>query len=385
MAGRSKDKIEVTHVGSMPRTPRLTELLLSQERGEAIDEAEFWREANNATRNVVQKQFDCGITIGNDGEQPRVGFQTYMPMRMDGFGGATVRGLPTDFDRFPKVAELVVAAIGNSKAISAPQALADVKYADMGPIEKECSSFQQALDRVGHDFNDVFMNVPSPGIIATTMGNAYYATHDAYVMAVAKEIGKEYRYVVDQGFSLQVDAPDLAMERAWFFKDEPISKFKEITELHVAAINEAIGDIPREKVRLHACWGNWNGPHADDVDLVDVVNIFYGANVSGLSLPFGNPRHEHEISVLKKVRLPDHMDLFPGVIDTTTNYMEHPEVVARRLNDAIDAVGDKERVIASTDCGFSTFAGYRFCAEDAMWIKLKALAEGAAILSKRLW
>lgn len=169
------------------------------------------------------------------------------------------------------------------------------------------------------------------------------------------------------------------------FKDDPISTFREVTEMHIEAINVAIGDIPRDQVRLHACWGNWNGPHVDDVDLKDVVKIFYGANVSGLSLPFGNPRHEHEIAVLKDVPLPDHMDLFPGVIDSTTNYMEHPEVVARRLTAAIDAVGDKERVVASADCGFSTFAGYKFCAEDSMWVKLKALADGAALVTDRYW
>lgn len=385
MAGRSKDKIEVTHVGSMPRPPRLTELLLGQERGEPVDETEFWREAQAATRAVVERQIECGITIGNDGEQARVGFQTYIPLRMEGFGGSNVRGFPTDFEKFPKMAEQVVAQMGNSKVTGAPQAVAEVKYEDMGPIEKECASFKQALDGVDGGFGECFMNVPSPGIVATTMGNAYYDSHEAYVMAVAKQIAKEYRYVADQGFTLQVDAPELAMERAWMFKDEPISKFKEVTELHIAAINVALGDIPRQQVRLHACWGNWNGPHVDDVDLKDVIKIFYGANVSGLSLPFGNPRHEHEIAVLKSLPLPDHMDLYPGVIDSTTNYMEHPEVVARRLSDAIDAVGDKERVVASTDCGFGTFAGYKFCAEDSMWVKLKALADGAKIVTERYW
>ena len=255
----------------------------------------------------------------------------------------------------------------------------------MGPIEKECASFKEALNATDGGFTETFMNVPSPGIIATTMGNAFYDTHEHYVMAVAKEIAKEYRYVADQGFTLQVDAPELAMERAWMFKDDPISKFKEITEMHIDAINVAIGDIPPEQVRLHACWGNWNGPHYDDVDLIDVVKIFYQVNANGLSLPFGNPRHEHEIAVLKTARLPDHMDLYPGVIDTTTNYMEHPEVVARRLSDAIDAVGDKERVVASADCGFSTFVGYTFCAEDSAWAKLESLARGAALVTDRYW
>ncbi|NQV22224.1 MAG: methionine synthase, partial [Rhodospirillales bacterium] len=281
MAGRSATKIEVTHVGSIPRPPKLSEILLAQERGEAVDETELWREAQAATRNVIKRQLECGITIGNNGEQPRVGFQTYVPLRMEGFGGATVRGFPTDFEKFPIMASHVFAQMGGSKVTAAPQAVADVKYNDMVPIEKECASFKEALGAVEGGFGETFMNVPSPGIIATTMGNAYYDTHEAYVMAVAKEIAKEYKYVADQGFTLQVDAPDLAMERAWMFKDEPISKFKEVTELHIAAINVAIGDIPRDQVRLHACWGNWNGPHVDDVDLKDVVEIFYGANVSG--------------------------------------------------------------------------------------------------------
>lgn len=384
MSGRSKNRIEVTHTGSIPRPPKLTDLLMRQERGEPVDEGEFWREVQDATRYVVRQQKAAGITCGNDGEQPRVGFQTYMPLRMEGFGGTSVRNLPTDFTNYPKLAEIAGIQMGEAKIMDAPQALADVKYNDMGPIEKECRSFREALDAEG-EFGENFMNAPSPGIIATTMLNAHYDSQEAYVTAVADEIAKEYRYVVGQGYTLQIDAPDLAMEHTFMYRDQPLSVFLGMVEVYIEAINRAIGDLPRDKVRLHICWGNWNGPHVDDVPLKEVLPILLNANVCALNIPFGNPQHQHEIPVIKQIPLPDHMDLIVGAIDTTTNYCEHPQVVANRLGEAIEAVGDKTRVVAGADCGFSTFAGYKFVAEDVVWTKMKALAEGAKLATEKYW
>ena len=384
MVGQSKDKIAVTHVGSIPRPDGLAEMLLAQERGDAVDEAAFWAAAQDATRYVIRQQKAAGITSGNDGEQPRVGFQTYMPLRMEGFGGVGVRNLPTDFLKFPKLAEMSGVRMGDARIMDAPTAIADVKYNDMGPIEKDCASFRAALDAEG-DFEENFMNVPSPGIIATTMLNAHYDSHEAYVMALADEIGKEYRYVADQGFKLQIDAPDLAMEHTFMYQDQPVSAFVDAVEMYVEGINRAIGDIPRDQVRLHVCWGNWNGPHLDDVPLRDVLPKLLAANVSALNIPFGNPQHQHEIIEIAKRPLPDHMDLIVGAIDTTTNYCEHPEVVANRLGEAIAAVGDKSRIVAGADCGFSTFVGYKFVAEDVVWAKLKSLADGAALATQRHW
>lgn len=384
MAGKSKNKIEVTHAGSIPRPPSLTELLLAHERGEPIDEGEFWKEVQDATRYVIRRQHDAGITSGNDGEQPRVGFQTYIPLRMEGFGGKGVRNLPTDFINYPILAEMTGVRMGESRIMDAPEAIAEVKYNDMGPIEKECRSFREALDAEG-DFDENFMNIPSPGIIATTMLNAHYDSHEAYVMALADEISKEYRYVVEQGYTLQIDAPDLAMEHTLMYQDQPVSVFVEAVEMYVDGINRAIGDLPRDKVRLHVCWGNWNGPHVDDVPLREVLPKLLNANVSALNIPFGNPQHQHEIPVIRKMPIPDHMDLIVGAIDTTTNYCEHPEVIANRLGEAIEAVGDKTRIVAGADCGFSTFAGYKFVAEDVVWAKLKSLSEGAKLATERYW
>ena len=233
------------------------------------------------------------------------------------------------------------------------------------------------------------MSAASPGIVSTTMllspSNPVYTTDADYVMGIAKELQKEYEYIVSQGYVLQLDAPDLAMERVIMFGDQPLNVFLDRVALHIEAINVAIANIPRDRVRLHVCWGNWNGPHQDDVDMAVLLPHLYKANVGALSIPVGNPRHEHETQVFKRIRLPDSMLLIPGVIDVTTNYLEHPEVVANRICAAVDAVGDRERVIAGTDCGFGTFASYEFIAEDIVWAKLEALSDGAKVATKRLW
>jgi 5-methyltetrahydropteroyltriglutamate--homocysteine methyltransferase len=215
--------------------------------------------------------------------------------------------------------------------------------------------------------------------------NPAYKTDAEYVMGIAKELKKEYEFIVSQGYVLQLDAPDLAMERVIMFGDQPLNVFLDRVALHIEAINVAIANIPRDQVRLHVCWGNWNGPHQDDVDMVDLLPILYKAKVGALSIPVGNPRHEHETESFRKLPLPSEMLLIPGVIDVTTNYLEHPEVVANRICAAVSAVGARERVIGGTDCGFGTFASYEFIAEDIVWAKLQALSDGAAIASKRLW
>jgi 5-methyltetrahydropteroyltriglutamate--homocysteine methyltransferase len=233
------------------------------------------------------------------------------------------------------------------------------------------------------------MSAASPGIVACTMllspNNPAYKTDADYVMGIAKELKKEYEYIVSQGYVLQLDAPDLAMERVIMFGDQPLNVFLDRVALHIEAINVAIANIPRDRVRLHVCWGNWNGPHQDDVDMVDLLPILYKAKVGALSIPVGNPRHEHETESFRKLPLPSEMLLIPGVIDVTTNYLEHPEVVANRICAAVSAVGARERVIGGTDCGFGTFASYEFIAEDIVWAKLQALSDGAAIATKRLW
>jgi 5-methyltetrahydropteroyltriglutamate--homocysteine methyltransferase len=383
---RSDSRILTTHVGSLPRNPMLADLLIRQEQGEKVDLAELERQTEAAVRYVVRKQLEAGVDIGNDGEQPRIGFQTYVPQRMRGFGGESKRPTPQDMREFPGFAKMLqLRGMMRAKVFNAPQAVADVQYEDLSGVREECALFLQATEQSPHKFTERFMTAASPGIIATTMLNAYYDSHERYVLAIAGQMKKEYEYIYSQGFVLQLDAPDLAMERTFLFQDKSVREFQKIVEIHIAAMNAAIQNIPPDRVRLHICWGNYDGPHTHDVPLEDILPILYQAKVGALSIELANPRHQHEYKALKKYPLPDAMLLIPGVIDSTVNYVEHPEVVADRLGQVVEVVGDRSRVIAGTDCGFGTFAGWEMVAEDVVWEKLKACSEGARIATKRLW
>jgi 5-methyltetrahydropteroyltriglutamate--homocysteine methyltransferase len=383
---KSTECILTTHVGSIPRPPALRDLLVRQDRGDRVDPAALERETEAAIRAVVARQLDAGIDVGNDGEQPRPGFSTYAVDRMEGFGGESKRSLARDLTDFPDYGELLArrrrdaARIGN-----APQCVGEVHYADLAPATRECDMFERATDAQPKKFVERFMTAASPGVMATILLNAHYDSHERYVMALAREIQKEYELIHARGFVLQVDCPDLAMERVRFFQHDPLERFQQMVALHIEAINQAIANIPPDRVRLHVCWGNYDGPHTHDVALEAVLPLLYHAKVGALSIPFANPRHQHEYKVLARHPLPDGMLLLPGVIDTTTNYVEHPEVVADRIGQAVDAVGDKTRVIASTDCGFGTFAGSEIVAHSVVWAKLGALTEGAALATRRLW
>jgi len=383
---RSDTRILTTHVGSIPRPPALRDLLVRQDRGEVVDAAALAREIEAAIRHVVAHQLEAGVDVGNDGEQPRPGFSTYVVDRMTGFGGESARPLALDLIDFPDYADVLArrrrdaARIGN-----APQAVADVRYTDLEPATRECDLFDRATAAEPRRFVERFMTAASPGVMATIMLDAHYGSHERYVMALAREIRREYALIHERGFVLQVDCPDLAMERTRFFGKDPLERFQAAVALHVDAINLATEGIPADRIRLHLCWGNYDGPHTHDVDLADVLPIVYRARVGALSIPFANPRHQHEYRVLERFPLPDGMLLLPGVIDTTTNYVEHPEVVAERIERAVAAVGDKTRVIASTDCGFGTFAGSEMVAPSVVWAKLAALRDGAAIATRRLW
>ena len=349
-----------------------------------MDEGACLTEMERRVAHVLAKQKEAGLDIASDGEQPRVGFQTYVAQRMTGFGGESERITPRDFTDWPEHAARMFQAAGEGAKISnAPQALEQIRYTDLSRAMQECEMARRNF--APEDFVDCFMTAASPGIIATTMLNAHYDSHEAYVFALAGEMQKEYELIHAQGFLLQIDAPDLAMERTMMFRDRPLSEFLDTVQIHIAALNQALENIPPEKVRLHCCWGNWDGPHAHDVDLADVVPHYLEARVGALSIPFANPRHSHEYEVLKKLPLPERFILIPGTIDPTTNFVEHPEVVAERIERAVSVVGDRERIIAGSDCGFSTFAGYDFSAEEIVWAKLKSLADGAHIASRRLW
>ena len=379
----SRDRILTTHVGSLPRNEKLSDLLVRQEAGEKFDPKEMAAEMDKAVRHVVDKQASAGIDIGNDGEQQRVGFQTYVPQRMSGFGGVSKRRRGREFEEFPElVASLMRRFPHVSKQQNAPECQKELKYLDIKPLESEIARFKTIA---AGKFAEQFMTAPSPGIISTTMLNAHYDSHDAYLDALAREMRNEYLAIHRAGLLLQIDAPDLAMDRTMMYRDLSDGDFVKRVERHVAAINAGIDGIPRERVRLHICYGNWEGPHIHDVPLATILPVLYQAKVGALSIEFSNPRHAHEYDALKKHPLPKDMLLIPGVVETTSNFVEHPEVVARRIEEAVRVVGERERVIASTDCGFGTFTNREWVIEPAVWLKLRSIRQGADIASSRLW
>jgi 5-methyltetrahydropteroyltriglutamate--homocysteine methyltransferase len=381
----SRDRILATHVGSLPRNEELSEMLIDREEGKPLDAQQLADEMDRAVRHVIAKQAEAGIDVGNDGEQQRVGFQTYVPRRMSGFAGESKRRRGRDFEEFPAlVDDLARRFPKRSRMQNAPEAQAELHYLDSSVITQEIDRFQRNA-KAAAAFAESFMTTPSPGIISTTMLNAYYDSHQSYLAALAREMRNEYLAIHRAGLLLQVDAPDLAMDRSMFYRDLPDQEFVKAAEMHVAALNQAIDGIPRDRVRLHCCWGNWNGPHLYDVGLDLILPVLYQANVGALSIEFGNPRHQHELEALRRNKLPDHMLLLPGVVESNSNIVEHPEVVARRLEEAVAVVGDRERVIASADCGFGTFTNREYVIEPVVWLKLKALRQGADIASTHLW
>jgi 5-methyltetrahydropteroyltriglutamate--homocysteine methyltransferase len=382
----SRDRILTTHVGSLPRNEALSDLLMKREAGENYDPKLLAAEMDKAVRHVVEKQIAAGIDIGNDGEQQRVGFQTYVPQRMSGFAGVSQRRRGLEFEQFPELLAYLMRRFPNPTKgqQGAPEARAEIKYLDLKPIENETARF----NRIAQDtnaFSERFMTAASPGIISSTMLNAYYESHEAYLDAIAREMKNEYQAIHKAGLILQIDAPDLAMDRTMMFRDLSDAEFVKACELHVAAINKGIAGIPRERVRLHICYGNWEGPHIHDIALEKILPALYQAKVGALSIEFSNPRHAHEYAAFKRCPFPKDMILIPGVVETTSNFVEHPEVVARRIAEAVAAVGDRERVIASTDCGFGTFTKREWVIEPAVWLKLRAIRQGADIASARLW
>jgi len=379
----SRDRILTTHVGSLPRNEKLSDILVRQEAGEKLDLKMYDAEMDGAVRHVVDKQAQAGIDIGNDGEQQRVGFQTYVPQRMAGFGGISKRRRGREFEEFPELVATLMRRFPHvSKQQNAPECQNDLKYLDLKPIENEIARFKKMADG---KFKEQFMTAPSPGIISTTLLDAHYGSQEKYLAAIAREMRNEYLAINKAGLILQIDAPDLAMDRTMMYRDLSDAQFVKAVELHVAAINQGIEGIPRDRVRLHVCYGNWEGPHIHDVPLGTILPTLYQAKVGALSMEFSNPRHAHEYEALRKHPLPKDMILIPGVVETTSNFVEHPEVVARRIEEAVRVVGDRERVIASTDCGFGTFTNREWVIEPAVWLKLRSIREGADLASARLW
>ncbi len=383
---RSDDRILTTHVGSLPRERELSDLLIAWEAGKPVDHSRLDALGSAGVTNSVRHQIDAGLDVINDGEQPRVGFQTYVGQRLEGFGGVSEREPFTDFANYPDFAQVwAKRGMVMSKVFDAPAADAEVKYTDLSLARRECDMFDAALGEVRGRYVETFMTAACPGIVCTTLGNKYYDTHEAYVRAVAREMKKEYELIHERGYLLQLDCPDLAMEWHGMFQHGSLKEFQDAIAIHIDAINDACENIPADRIRLHVCWGNYDGPHDCDVPLADILPIIREANVGAFSIEFANPRHQHEYAALKANPLPQGVVLIPGVIDSTVNYIEHPQVICNRILEAVEAVGDKERVIAGADCGFGTFAGWEMVAASVVWKKFEALAEGARLASARLW
>jgi 5-methyltetrahydropteroyltriglutamate--homocysteine methyltransferase len=384
----SEERILTTHAGSLPRPAELVRLYVRRAQGEALDPAELAAAGKQALRWAVPKQIAAGIDVGSNGEQQREGFFLYVQHRMSGFGGAWQRRARGDVVRYPMFQRMLEEQMAGRTAVSnfqPPQAIGPVRYLDPSAVDAECKDFRAALEQTEGGFVEPFLTAPSPGIVAAAMKNEHYDTEEAYLEALADALRVEYEAIVGHGLLLQLDCPDLALERHISYQDRPLADFLDFAQRVVAAINRALVNVPRERVRLHVCWGNYEGPHDLDVPLAEILPIICAANVGGFVFPFANPRHAHEYRCFEAGVLADDQILVAGVIDPLTNFVEHPEVVAERIERVAAAVGDPSRVLAGTDCGFDTSAGMGRVAEDVVWAKLEALADGARLASERLF
>jgi 5-methyltetrahydropteroyltriglutamate--homocysteine methyltransferase len=385
---RSDTRILTTHTGSLPRPASLVRLYIAKARGEPVD-AELAAAGQAALEDSVRKQRDAGVDIGNNGEQQREAFFLYVRTRMSGFGGAWTRPPRGDVERYPSFKAAMARDQANIAQVSSrddvPTATGEVRYLDHSAIDTECTDSRTTLDRLGNPFVEPFLTAPSPGIVAAALRNDHYPSEEAYLAALGDALRVEYEAIVNHGFLLQLDCPDLAMERHMSYQDRPLGDFLGFVDRVVATINTALANIPRDRVRLHACWGNYEGPHDCDVELHEIMPILRKLHVGGFVLPFANPRHSHEYNVLRDFPLDADQVIVAGVIDSVTNFVEHPKTIAERIERVVEVVGDPKRVLAGTDCGFDTSAGQRRVAEDVVWAKLAALGEGARIASERLF
>ena len=381
-------RILTTHAGSLPRPRSLVDLYVNRIRGETIDLDLLDREGAAATRWVVERQRNAGIDIPSDGEQVREAFFLYVQRRMSGFGGNWSRPSGSELNDYPEFRQMREAFLASRDAVSnldPPEAIGPVAHVDPGANAAEIALFKSILAESGDAFSDAFMTAPSPGIVATAIRNAHYPDEDSYLEALADALAVEYRAATEAGLILQIDAPDLGLERHMLFHDKPLSMFIDFVDRVITHINRIIRDLPRDRVRLHVCYGNYESPHDKDVPLADILPSLLRAEVGGFLFPFANPRHSHEIKLFRDFRLAPHQYLIVGAVDTLTAFVEHPEVVADRLEQAADAIGDPARVMAGTDCGFDTSAGMGRLTSDVVWAKLRALSEGAALASRRLF
>jgi 5-methyltetrahydropteroyltriglutamate--homocysteine methyltransferase len=373
---RSTDRILTTHTGSLPRPQDLTDLLWKKERGELSDLEGFHRRVAEAVREVVQRQVDCGISIVSDGEEGRAGYATYVKDRLTGFGGEhriPVRLLP-ELDDFPEM------KVNRPDILARPACNGPIEWSDFAAVQRDIDNLKSAAAAAGAEHT--FMTAASPGVVPLFLGNDYYPSQDAFLDALAAVLQREYEAIAASGIQLQIDCPDLAMGR--HFVDGDNASFRKVAERYVEVINVASRNIPPDQMRIHLCWGNYEGPHHRDIPLREIVDIVLKARPNSISVEASNPRHEHEWAVWRDVKLPDGKVLIPGVIDSTSNFIEHPELIAQRIVRYAEVVG-RENVIAGADCGFGTFAALPLIYPSIAWAKLKALSEGAELATKELW
>ncbi len=380
---RSTERILTTHTGSLPRPESLLPLIFAREKGEERDAGEREAATRRAVHDIVRQQLDSGIDVVNDGEQGKSSYATYVQNRLEGFDGDPVTPAPVTDPDFPEYFERTAPLrAGASNPLLRRPCTGPIRYRNVDELQAELADFAAALEEVSPA--DTFLSAASPGIASIFIPNEYYKTHEEYLGALADALKTEYDAIHEAGFLLQIDAPDLALSRPRYFADLSDEEFRAKIRTHVEAINHATRDIPPDRMRMHLCWGNYEGPHHRDVPLEQIVDIALKARPDGLSFEAANPRHEHEWKVWRDVELPDGKLLIPGVLDSTTNYVEHPELVAERLVRFAEVVG-RENVIAGTDCGFSTGAGYIQVDPKITWAKFRSMAEGAALASEQLW
>ena len=376
---RSTSRILTTHTGSLPRPLELIELLNAKEAGTLTDTGLLATSVKSAVAEIVRQQVGAGIDIVSDGEQGKIGYSTYVKDRLTGFEGEAGVSIRADWADFPEA----LARQRRSPGVARPSCNGPIAWKDESAVQTDIDVLRNAVAATSPE--EAFMTAASPGVIAHFLQNQYYATRDEYLATLADVMKDEFEAITKAGFLLQLDCPDLAMGRHLRFPDLSTEEFVKIAEGNIEALNHSLQNIPADQVRIHLCWGNYEGPHHRDIPLKDILPTVLKANVGAISFEGANPRHEHEWNVFQDIKIPDNMVIIPGVIDSTNNYIEHPEVVAQRIVRYAEVVG-KERVIAGSDCGFGTFASATYTVEpEIVWAKFQSLAEGARLASERLW
>jgi 5-methyltetrahydropteroyltriglutamate--homocysteine methyltransferase len=378
---RSTDRILTTHVGSLPRSQAVTDVVFARERDEARDVVADAAVIRSAVADVVRQQVATGIDVVSDGEMSKISYATYIAKRFSGFAGDTPREPGQDLVEFPGLLTKL-AERGSTAKYRRPRCVAEVRVADTEPLRTDVQNLKAAAALARPV--ETFMNAASPGVIALFQPNDYYRTQDDYLAALAEALRTEYEAIAAAGIILQIDAPDLAMGRHTMYRDRSVEEFEKLAARHIEVLNHALRNVPASQVRMHVCWGNYEGPHHHDVPMERLLPIVLKAKVQGLLFEGANPRHAHEWTVFRDAKLPDDKILIPGVLATTTNYIEHPLLVAERIERYANIVG-RDRVMAGTDCGFGTFAGFGPVEPAIAYLKLAAMVEGARIATKRLW